>query len=98
MLSQLSRTIKTALKPTEQERQLLHARPAIQRFPVVELHQRTEDYHSRSITASRSITGAKAWRPPDGESGPFRPISDHDDWSLYTKLIPCNLIETNGVI
>ena len=62
MLSQLARTIKMALKSTEQERQLLCARSAVQRFPVVEWHQRTEDFHSRSINASRSFTGSKAWR------------------------------------
>ena len=36
MLSQLSRTIKVALKSTERERQLLRPRSAVQRFPVVE--------------------------------------------------------------
>ena len=70
-----------ALKSTEQERQLLRARSAVQRFPVVEWRQRTEDFHSRSITASRSIAGSKAWRKADGESGPLRPIADHDDWN-----------------
>ena len=88
MLSQLSRTIKMALKSTEQERQLLRARSAVQRFPVVEWRQRTEDFHSRSITASRSIAGAKAWRRSDGESGPLRPIDDHDDWNPVHQADP----------
>jgi len=88
MLSQLSRTIKMALKSTEQERQLLRARSAVQRFPVVEWRQRTEDFHSRSITASRSIAGSKAWRKADGESGPLRPIADHDDWNPEHQADP----------
>ena len=88
MLSQLSRTIKMALKSTEQERQLLRARSAVQRFPVVEWRQRTEDFHSRSITASRSIAGPKAWRKTDGESGPLRPIADHDDWNPVHQVDP----------
>jgi alpha-1,3-glucan synthase len=88
MLSQLSRTIKMALKSTEQERQLLRARSAVQRFPVVEWRQRTEDFHSRSITASRSIAGSKAWRKTDGESGPLRPIADHDDWNPEHQADP----------
>lgn len=88
MLSQLARTIKMALKSTEQERQLLRARSAVQRFPVVEWRQRTEDFHSRSITASRSVAGAKAWRPADGESGPLRPIADHDDWNPVHQADP----------
>ena len=48
-----------ALKSTDQERQLLRARSAVQRFPVVEWRQRTEDFHSRGITASRSIADPK---------------------------------------
>lgn len=77
-----------ALKSTEQERQLLRARSAVQRFPVVEWRQRTEDFHSRSITASRSIAGPKAWRKTDGESGPLRPIADHDDWNPVHQVDP----------
>ena len=77
-----------ALKSTEQERQLLRARSAVQRFPVVEWRQRTEDFHSRSITASRSIAGPKAWRKTDGESGPLRPIADHDDWNPVHQADP----------
>jgi len=88
MLSQLSRTIKMALKSTEQERQLLRARSAVQRFPVVEWRQRTEDFHNRSITASRSIAGPKAWRKTDGDSGPLRPIADHDDWNPVHQADP----------
>ena len=57
----------------------LRARSAVRRYPVVEWRQRTEVFHSRSITASRSISWAKAWRRSDGESGPLRPIDDHDD-------------------
>ena len=60
MLSRLGRTVEMALKPTERERQLLRARLAVQRFPVVEWRQRTEDFHSRSIGTSRSIAGHKS--------------------------------------
>jgi alpha-1,3-glucan synthase len=45
MLSQFKKTIKKALKSTPKERQLLRARSAVQRFPVVEWRQRTEDFH-----------------------------------------------------
>lgn len=66
MLSQLTKTIKMALKSTEEERAMLRARSAVQRFPVVEWRQRMEDFHRRSITTSRSVAGAEAWRPSDG--------------------------------
>ena len=61
MLSQLTKTIKLALKTSEQERAILRARSAVQRFPVVEWRQRLEDFQRRSITISRSIAGANAW-------------------------------------
>ena len=57
MLSQFGKTIKKALKSTQKERQLLRARSAVQRFPVVEWRQRTEDFHKKSINASRKIAG-----------------------------------------
>ena len=44
-LSQFKKAIKEALKSTPKERQLLRARSAIQRFPIVEWRQRTEDFH-----------------------------------------------------
>ncbi|KAL8283489.1 hypothetical protein RQP46_005592 [Phenoliferia psychrophenolica] len=58
MLSQFAKTIKAALKSTPQERAVLRARSAVQRFPVLEWRQRTEDLHKRSILASRK--GAKS--------------------------------------
>ena len=57
MLSQFGKTIKKALKSTQKKRQLLRARSAVQHFPVVEWHQRTEDFHKKSINASRKIAG-----------------------------------------
>ncbi|KAG8911787.1 Cell wall alpha-1,3-glucan synthase ags1, partial [Tulasnella sp. 417] len=45
MLSQFGKTIKLALKSTEEERAILRARSAVQRFPVVEWRQKTEDFH-----------------------------------------------------
>ncbi|KAF8580884.1 glycosyltransferase family 5 protein [Ramaria rubella] len=66
MLSQLTKTIKMALKATDEERAILRARSAVQRFPVVEWRQRMEDFHSRSVLTSRGIAGDNAWRPSDG--------------------------------
>lgn len=82
MLSQLSKTIKMALKSTEEERALLRARSAVQRFPVVEWRQRMEDFHKRSINTSRHIAGSNAWRPSDGETAHAPTVAplDHDDW------------------
>lgn len=82
MLSQLSKTIKMALKSTEEERALLRARSAVQRFPVVEWRQRMEDFHKRSINTSRHVAGSDAWKPSDGYVTPTPVVHlDHDDWS-----------------
>ncbi|KAL0581705.1 hypothetical protein V5O48_000287 [Marasmius crinis-equi] len=69
MLSQLTKTVKMAIKSTEEERAILRARSAVQRFPVVEWRQRTEDFHKRSITMSRNLAGSDAWRLLDGDGG-----------------------------
>lgn len=61
MLSQLTKTIKLALKSTQEERAILRARSAVQRFPVVEWRQRLEDFQRRSIATSRSHAGEHAW-------------------------------------
>ena len=61
MLSQLTKTIKLALKSTEEERAILRARSAVQRFPVVEWRQRLEDFQRRSIATSRSGAAEMAW-------------------------------------
>ncbi|WWD19870.1 hypothetical protein CI109_104338 [Kwoniella shandongensis] len=61
MLSQLTKTIKLALKSSPEERAILRARSAVQRFPVVEWRQRLEDFQRRSISTSRQIAGANAW-------------------------------------
>ncbi len=61
MLSQLTKTIKMALKSTNEERAILRARSAVQRFPVVEWRQRLEDFHRRSITSSRTNAGDQAY-------------------------------------
>ena len=61
MLSQLTKTIRLALKSTEQERAMLRARSAVQRFPVVEWRQRLEDFQRRSIATSRSNAAENAW-------------------------------------
>lgn len=61
MLSQLTKTIKLALRSTQDERAILRARSAVQRFPVVEWRQRLEDFQKRSITVSRSLAGENAF-------------------------------------
>ncbi|TFY55439.1 hypothetical protein EVG20_g9317, partial [Dentipellis fragilis] len=88
MLSQLSKTIKLALKSSEEERALLRARSAVQRFPVVEWRQRMEDFHKRSIGVSRGVAGHDAWRPSDGMKGGIVPIDDHDDWNPVEQADP----------
>ncbi|KAI5123355.1 hypothetical protein M0805_001776 [Coniferiporia weirii] len=90
MLSQLSKTIKMALKSTEEERALLRARSAVQRFPVVEWRQRMEDFHKRSIGTSRHIASENAWRITDGEveHAPRVAHLDHDDWDPVHQAEP----------
>ncbi|KAL7424549.1 hypothetical protein Q5752_000233 [Cryptotrichosporon argae] len=61
MLSQLTKTIKLALKSSQEERAILRARSAVQRFPVVEWRQRLEDFQRRSISTSRQLAGEQAW-------------------------------------
>ena len=88
MMSQLSKTIKLALKSTEEERAILRARSAVQRFPVVEWRQRMEDFHKRSIHASRGLAGPDAWRPSDGAAGGLTAIAEHDDWNPVQQADP----------
>ncbi|KAH8833661.1 modular protein with glycoside hydrolase family 13 and glycosyltransferase family 5 domains [Flagelloscypha sp. PMI_526] len=88
MISQLTKTIKMALKSTEEERAILRARSAVQRFPVVEWRQRTEDFHRRSINISRGIAGSNAWRESDCDGGSSRPIGEHDDWNPVQQAVP----------
>jgi alpha-1,3-glucan synthase len=78
LLSQLTKTIKLALKSTEEERAILRARSAVQRFPVIEWRQKMEDFHKRSINASRSIAGPNAWRPSDSIGVT---VADPDEWT-----------------
>jgi alpha-1,3-glucan synthase len=79
LLPQLIKTIKLALKSTKEERAILRARSAVQRFPVIEWRQKTEDFHKRSVTASRSIASANAWRPSDGDG--VTVAAHADGWS-----------------
>ncbi|KAK8853442.1 hypothetical protein IAR55_004148 [Kwoniella newhampshirensis] len=57
----LTKTIKLALKSSPEERAILRARSAVQRFPVVEWRQRLEDFQKRSISTSRQLAGSNAW-------------------------------------
>ncbi|KZT09456.1 glycosyltransferase family 5 protein [Laetiporus sulphureus 93-53] len=88
MMSQLTKTIKMALKSTEEERAMLRARSAVQRFPVVEWRQRMEDFHRRSITMSRNVAGPNAWRPSDAEVAGAYAISETDDWNPEQQAYP----------
>ncbi|KAJ3541757.1 hypothetical protein NM688_g6042 [Phlebia brevispora] len=81
MMSQLTKTIKMALKSTEEERAMLRARSAVQRFPVVEWRQRMEDFHKRSIIASRTVAGPNAFRESDCDGGNGSAIEEHEDWN-----------------
>lgn len=87
-MSQLTKTIKMALKSTEEDRALLRARSALQRFPVVEWRQRMEDFHKRSINLSRGLAGDHAWRTSDCDGGSGRPIAEHDDWNPEDQAYP----------
>ncbi|WVQ94915.1 hypothetical protein IAU59_002001 [Kwoniella sp. CBS 9459] len=69
MLSQLTKTVKLALKSTPEERAILRARSAVQRFPVVEWRQRLEDFQRRSIATSRQVAGENAWGYDQVDSG-----------------------------
>ncbi|KAG8940827.1 Cell wall alpha-1,3-glucan synthase ags1 [Tulasnella sp. 424] len=85
MLSQFGKTIKLALKSTEEERAILRARSAVQRFPVVEWRQKTEDFHRRSITTSRTIAGTNAFSEVDCDGSGARPIGMDSDWTPEQK-------------
>jgi alpha-1,3-glucan synthase len=89
MLSQLSKTIKLALKSTEEERAILRARSAVQRFPVVEWRQRMEDMHRRSIHASRRLAASNAWREADCGTVPSQHvIPETEDWNPVNQGLP----------
>lgn len=88
MLSQLSKTIKLALKSTEEERAILRARSAVQRFPVVEWRQRMEDMHKRSINASRRLAGLNAWRESDCGVEPTQLMIEAEDWNPVNQGPP----------
>ncbi|EAU88623.2 alpha-1,3-glucan synthase [Coprinopsis cinerea okayama7 len=88
MLSQLTKTIKLALKSTEEERAVLRARSAVQRFPVVEWRQRMEDFHKRSINTSRGLAGANAWRESDCDGSGLRPVAHTGDWDPVEQAQP----------
>ena len=79
-----------ALKSTEEERAILRARSAVQRFPVVEWRQRMEDFHKRSINTSRHNAQSNAWRPSDGETEPaMRAVAmDNEDWDPVHQAEP----------
>ncbi|KAI9604229.1 hypothetical protein H4Q26_003843 [Puccinia striiformis f. sp. tritici PST-130] len=72
MHSQFAKTIKAALKSTNEERAVLRARSALQRFPVLEWRSRMENMHRRTIKPSRKYAGSLA----SGPDAPSRPRSD----------------------
>src|SRR3954465_10342828 len=91
MLSQLSKTVKIALRSNEEERAILRARSAVQRFPVIQWRQQMEDLHRRSITMSRNIAGAYAWRGSDCEERgrhPSAPTEEGNEWNPSNHFSP----------
>lgn len=88
MLSQLSKTIKLALRSTEQERAILRARSAVQRFPVIEWRQKMEDLHKRSINISRRLAANNAWRESDCGVVMSYPLEETDDWDPVEQGTP----------
>jgi alpha-1,3-glucan synthase len=88
MLSQLSKTIKLALASTPEERALLRARSAVQRFPVVEWRQRMEDFHKRSIVTSRHLAADDAWRESDCQAPTHWPNLEDEDWTPEMQADP----------
>ena len=88
MLSQLAKTIKLALRSTQEERAILRARSAVQRFPVVEWRQRTEDFHKRSINMSRELAGSDAWRASDCDAPMPQPNFENEDWTPEQLVQP----------
>ena len=87
-MAQFTKTIKMALKSSEEERALLRARSAVQRLPVIEWRQRMEDFHSRSIGMSRGLAGSNAFRITDCDGGNGRAIAEHDDWNPEFQAQP----------
>ena len=77
-----------ALKSSEEERAILRARSALQRFPVVEWRQRMEDLHKRSIVTSRVLAASNAWRESDCDNGVLPTMVDTDDWDPATQIYP----------
>ncbi|PLW49252.1 hypothetical protein PCASD_02635 [Puccinia coronata f. sp. avenae] len=75
MHSQFAKTIKAALKSTNEERAVLRARSALQRFPVLEWRSRMENMHRRSIKASRKYAGTLA-------AGPDTPVRPHSETKI----------------
>jgi len=69
-----------AVKSTEEERAILRARSAVQRFPVVEWCQRMENLHRRSINSSRHLAGSNAWRYSNCDGGPVS-MTENDGWN-----------------
>src|SRR5882757_7123085 len=88
LMSQLTKTIKLALKSTEEERAILRARSAVQRFPVVEWRQRMEDMHKRSINSSRRLAALNAWRESDCGVEPTHAMVEADDWNPVNQGLP----------
>ncbi|TBU22714.1 hypothetical protein BD311DRAFT_822659 [Dichomitus squalens] len=80
MMSQLTKTIKVALKSTEEERAMLRA-PSTWR-------QRMEDFHERSINISRHVAGPSAWRPSDANFNPTTHAQESSGWEPEYQAYP----------
>ena len=47
-----------------------------------------EDFHKRSINASRHLAAHNVWRPSDGATGGAVAIAEHDDWNPVDQADP----------
>lgn len=85
-----TKTIKVALTSSEEERALLRARSAVQRFPAAEWRQRMEDFHRRSINTSRHLAGVNASRASDCDGALPRMVygNDDEDWTPAAQTEP----------
>ncbi|KAA1078201.1 Cell wall alpha-1,3-glucan synthase ags1 [Puccinia graminis f. sp. tritici] len=89
MHSQFAKTIKAALKSTNEERAVLRARSALQRFPVLEWRSRMENMHRRSIKASRKYAGTLA-------AGPDIPVQPQSDMKIDMEEFRSDPFSTRG--
>lgn len=85
MHAQFLKTIKEALKSSPEERAILRARSALQRFPVLEWRHRIENLHRRAIIASRKYAGSLAAGPNTTYADPKNLALELDDTCIKSN-------------